>query len=348
MKKFNGLIFTLILIFLISFLSSWMFIPSPSPQWDASTPLHEVLFAFGETVPTHYVESPSELLIKQGEELFKEGRTFSPEGKKSAYISKFYVCTDCHNTVQEDPDLTKSDPETRLIYAYENGLPFLQGTTMKGAANRESWYNGDYEKKYGDLVKPARNSLAGATQLCAQECSQGRMLEDWEIEAIMAYFWSISFTLEDLGLSEEMLSTLENARKDPNSADRNALISELKASYLRASPATFSEPPEDQLIGYKEVIEGNPDNGKLIYDLACKNCHGPNGVSRYLLDDSEYTFKKLYRNIPKKSKHSIYQIIRHGTYAQPGARPYMPLYTLERMNHQQVEDLRAYIENRAL
>ncbi|RMF22347.1 MAG: cytochrome c, partial [Bacteroidetes bacterium] len=34
----------------------------------------------------------------------------------------------------------------------------------------------------------------------------------------------------------------------------------------------------------------------------------------------------------------------YGTYAIPGHKPYMPHYPLERMSKQQVEDLRAYIE----
>jgi len=75
-------------------------------------------------------------------------------------------------------------PEARLTYTAERGLPFLQGTTMYGAVSRETYYNGDYDKKYGELVKPARHDIRGAIQLCAVECAQGRALKDWELESI--------------------------------------------------------------------------------------------------------------------------------------------------------------------
>ena len=48
-----------------------------------------------------------------------------------------------------------------------------RGTTFYGITNRETWYNDDYYKKYGDLVKPANENLVEAVQLCAMECSQG-------------------------------------------------------------------------------------------------------------------------------------------------------------------------------
>lgn len=311
-------------------------------------PLQKVLLILGDSPPPHALDSISPMLIKQGEELVLNGQTIDNQGNKSPFISKFYVCTDCHNIVQEDPDLRESNPVTRLDYALKNELPFLQGTTMKGVVNRESWYNGDYEKKYGKLVEEARHSLAGAIQLCAQECAQGRKLANWEVEAITAYFWSLEYTLADLQVENDLINRIERAELNPNPQTNQELIAELKSYYLQASPATFSEAPTDKFAGYATDSEGNAKNGEAIYRLACQTCHKPNGVSRYLLDDAKFTFRKLKRNIPKDSKHSLYQIIRYGTYAQPGARPYMPLYTLERMSHQQIEDLRVYIERESL
>ena len=63
-----------------------------------------------------------------------------------------------------------------------------------------------------------------------------------------------------------------------------------------------------------------------------------------VLDESKPTLNWLKRNITSDSDLSIYQIIRHGTYAASGHREYMPLYTQEKMSNQQVEDLRAFIE----
>lgn len=313
--------------------------PPQSADWDENTPLIEVLLALGEDKPLHYLDEISPEMITRGEELFTKGRTQKPDGKGvSTFISKYYMCTNCHNTVQEDPDLRKSDPELRLSYAVEQNLPFLQGTTMYGSANRESWYNDDYFKKYGDLVKAAQNSMEEAIQLCAQECAQGRKLEDWESKAIVAYIWSISYTLGDLQLREDTWKRLKQSQSSPKLAE--AMITELKSYYSLKSPATFSYPPEDPNIGYG--IAGDADNGKRVYDLSCKKCHAYNGVSRYLLDDSKLTFKKLYKNFDE-----VYDLIRIGTYAQPGARPYMPHYTMERMSNQQIEDLKSYVSYQA-
>ena len=105
-----------------------------------------------------------------GEDIVKKGTSKRDGQKKSKRQSKHFVCTSCHNIVPEDPNQAFFTPEARLIYTAEKGIPFLQATTLYGAVNRESYYNGDYEKKYGDLVDAARNDIRGAIQLCATEC----------------------------------------------------------------------------------------------------------------------------------------------------------------------------------
>ena len=169
-------------------------------NWTGDTPLSTVMFELGVGKPSHWIDGITPEMIKQGEDLFRVGRTTLENGKNSKYISQYYVCTHCHNNVVEDPVLTDPTPEARLSYAVENELPFLQATTMYGTVDRSSWYNGDYHLKYGSLVEDARYNLAGAIQLCAQECSQGRELEDWEVQSLIAYFWSLEYTLADLGI----------------------------------------------------------------------------------------------------------------------------------------------------
>ncbi len=169
--------------------------------WTGQTYLQEVQQALGENPPAHYMSRNSEL-AKMGEELVKYGRTIGPDGERTKYISKHYVCTTCHNLDIEDPDLRVSDPEARLTYARKHQLPFLQGTTFKGIVNRESWYNDDYVKKYGDeKIERAPKNLREAIELCAIECSQGRPMEDWEIEAVLSYYWELQYSLDDLSLS---------------------------------------------------------------------------------------------------------------------------------------------------
>ncbi len=312
--------------------------------WNAETPLLDVQYSLGESYPDHYI-SPDSTLAKMGEELVKTGRTIGPNGKRVKYISKHYVCTTCHNLEVEDPDLRVSDPEARLTFAKKNNLPFLQGTTFKGIVNRESWYNDDYVKKYGDeKIEKAHENLREAIQLCAIECSQGRPMEDWEIEAVLAYYWTLQFTLEDLQLTTQNLEKL-NTEKEI-AVHQKDLQTWLRTFYSTKSPAHFYDAPPDKKRGYEGLV-GNPDNGKDLYELSCLHCHQTEGVSHYVLDNSKLSFRHLDKKITKDSHFSLYQIIAYGTYAIPGHKPYMPHYPEERMSKQQVEDLRAYVEEMA-
>ncbi len=317
----------------------------PENNWTEETPLQEVLLALGDNKPAHYL-SPDPLLAKKGEEIVKYGRTESPNGKRTKYVSKYYVCTTCHNLEQEDPDLRFSDPDTRLGYIKNKGIPFLQGTTFKGIVNRESWYNDDYVKKYGDeKIEKAHKNLRESIQLCAIECSQGRPMRDWEIEAVLSYYWTLQFNLGDLELTADDLTKLN--QPFPFAENKATLLPWLKSFYLQKSPATFFDAPPNKEIGFKGVSSGDANVGKDIYELSCLHCHKPGGVSHYELDNSKLSFRDIRRMITKDSHFSLYQIIAYGTYAIPGHKPYMPHYPLERMSKKQVEDLRAYVEDMA-
>ena len=318
--------------------------PAQGPEsWYDRTPLAEVLQFLGDPPPEHQIAVREEQ-AKRGEEIVKNGFTTGPDGKQSSYVSKYYVCTTCHNLEQEDPDLRVSDPGARLAYVKEKGIPFLQGTTFKGIVNRESWYNDDYVKKYGDeMIGRAHHSLRESIQLCAVQCSQGRPMEKWEIESVLAYFWKLQFQMGDLELGPEQWDFLRSGSRDPEQF--GATLSWLKEQYLQKSPAHFYDAPASKVEGYPGLT-GDPARGKDLYELSCLHCHKPEGVSHYILDDSRLSFAHLRKMIPKDSHFSLYQIIPYGTYAIPGHRPYMPHYPLERMSKQQVEDLRAYVELR--
>ena len=215
---------------------------------------------------------------------------------------------------------------------------------MFGTVNKASWYNGDYYKKYGDLVKPANQSLKEAIQLCAQVCSQGRALEEWEMDAVLAYFWSIDLTLGDLALSDADMKKIQEASNTKGAQPEMAKW--LKSFYRSGSPATFLEVPENKEEGYAGVHEGDPQRGRMIFDVSCLHCHDREGPSNYLkMDHDNLSLSMLRRNITRKGHLSIYEIVRHGTYADKGHRAYMPHYPAERMSNQQLEDLRAYVES---
>lgn len=266
-----------------------------------------------------------------GRSIFHDGFAPKPKGGKTSKQSKHFVCSSCHNVEREDPDLTMVDAQARLEYTAKKGIPFLQGSTMFGAVNRTTYYNGDYEKKYGDLVYPARNDIRNAIQLCATECAQGRRLKDWELESLLAYIWTLEYKLEDIGLDDMSVKDL-----GPEG---------IKARYLEHSPATFIPPPDDRKKG--SGLIGNTDNGKLIYDNSCLHCHYKGRYSFFHLDDSKLSFKHLKKTAPKYGRHSIYQVIRWGVPSKSGKASYMPQYTEEKMSDQQLADLRSYIEMRS-
>ncbi len=306
----------------------------------------EILERLGDAPVSHKVDTlASEVAsAEKGRELVLYGITTDVFNQKTKKQSKHFVCTSCHNIEREDPDLRYSDPQARLEYAVQKDLPFLQGTTLYGAVNRTSFYNDDYVKKYGSLVDKAKDNLREAIQLCAVECSQGRKLETWELESVLAYLWTLQLKMEDLQLSEEDKQSIENALN--GRANKDEMISLIKSKYLQASPATFVNPPEDRKIGYPD-IEGSVENGALVYEKSCLHCHEEERYSFFQLDNSKFSFKHLEKHIPQYTRYSLYQVGRYGTSPINGKKAYMPNYTLEKMSHQQMEDLRLFIETMA-
>lgn len=308
--------------------------------WNDETTVVSVLLDLNEPLPIHYRGTASAEEIERGRQFIHEGKTTSATGKKSKYISKHFMCTSCHNTVREDENLKVVDQDARLKYAQENDLGYLQGSTFWGIVNREIWYNDDYFKKYGKLVEPARESLVESIQLCATSCAQGRSLEDWEVEAILAYYTSLQVKMGDLNLSKSEWNRLRILASRPNTYSEAVKL--IKSKYALKSPATFVDPPHDKKAGYG--LKGRPEMGKIIFNKGCQHCHRAMGESEVVLENNKESFQWLKRHMFDNSKLSMYEIVRHGTYAEFGHRPYMPHYTQEKMSDQQLEDLRAYIE----
>lgn len=313
---------------------------APEKTYSEKTYVHDVLYDMGYPKPAWFPEKFTEEDIRRGKEIVENGYTDDPNGGKSKYVSKYYVCTNCHNSVIEDPVLSQMDPEARLTYAIEKNLPFLQGTTFYGATNRESWYNDDYYKKYGDLVKPAKDNIREAIQLCAMECSKGRPLLQWEEDVILAYYLSISYKLGDV-LSTDEIAELNKAQGHPE--EYANWIQRIRSKYALASPATFVEPPYEK---GGDLPKGDPARGKSIYNLSCQYCHKAYGCSDNVFDDSGFTFRKFNRDFDS-DYWWLFKAVRHGFYGYPGHEPYMPHYTAERMSDQQVMDLKAYFQQEA-
>ena len=311
------------------------------PAVSGETPVQEVLKKLGADDAPHLVKTTIEgVSVERGRDIVLKGWTDSPYGGKSERVSKHFVCTSCHNVERDEPNLASTDPLARLKYVGEKGLPFLQGSALYGIVDRRHFYNGDYEKKYGDLVAPARNDLRQAVHLCATECAQGRPLEDWEMESVLAYLWTIGLKVGDLQLSNEEMEQVEMALKGESGKD--IAIALVESKYLKGMPATFIDPPADRKGGFSQ--EGNPEPGKMIYELSCLHCHEHERYSFFNLDHSVFTLEFMAKHIPTYTRYSIYQVARYGTSPIPGKKAYMPNYTKEKMSEQMLEDLRVYIE----
>ncbi len=311
---------------------------------DSDDSVIELLEQFGEDFNEKRPKIDIDASADLGEDIIRNGFSNRKGLKKSKRQSKHFVCTSCHNLEREDPDLSINDPQARLEYTVEKGIPFLQATTLYGAVNRETYYNGDYDKKYGELVAPAREDIREAIQLCAQECAQGRALKEWEIESILAYLWTIDLKVKDLNLSDLELQSIQSAMG--NEVLKKEGVKLIKRKYLTASDATFIPPPVDRKIG--TGLSGDQENGKLIYDNSCLHCHYQKRYSFLHLDDNKMSFRYLDKAAETYSRHSLYQVARYGTYSKYGKKSYMPNYTMEKMSNQQLADLRAYIKYRAL
>ncbi len=311
--------------------------PNVLPVVDPETSLYEVMRSLGAPeradIMVRPIDGASEAL---GRQIVLEGR-LAGGNKQSAH----FKCTSCHNVVREDPVLTSADPAARLAYAEANDLPFLPGTTLWGAINRESYYNGDYEKKYGDLVKAARRDLRGAIQLCATECAQGEPLGEQEMESVLLYLHAIGLKLKDLPEGAPSVKRINDAIAEKATAA--GVVEELKKSYLLASPATFLVPPEDRKAGYPIIAKPNATNGKALFERGCLHCHENQRYSFFEITDEEDHKKHLTKHFPRYTRYSTYQVVRYGTSPIPGKRAYMPHYTKERMTNLQVEALRAYL-----
>ena len=333
------LLFPAVLLTLLAFAGR----PAILPVIDANTPVYEVLRSLGAAERADIMVRPVEgASAAVGEKLVLEG--VRPQGGQQ---SPHFKCTSCHNVVKEDPVLTDPDPLARLTYAEENDLPFLPGTTLWGAVNRESYYNGDYEKKYGDLVKMARRDLRGAIQLCATECAQGEELDEVEMESVLAYLHTIGLRVSDLPEGAPTVDRLNRAIE--RGGANETIIKELKAGYLLASPATFVLPPKDRNAGFPVAPEAiDPVAGGILYQRACLHCHEDQRYSFFELAENTFHYNFMTKHFPRYTRYSTYQVSRYGTSPIPGKRAYMPHYTAERMTDGQIESIRAYLAGKAV
>ncbi|MEX1000666.1 MAG: cytochrome c [Crocinitomicaceae bacterium] len=308
-------------------------------EWLEKMSVSEVLIQLGEEKPLHHVATVHEDSASMGKQFVYFGKLKSDD-KDVPRISKYFVCTDCHNQVLETDDPSDESPDRVLQYSMENDLPFLPASTFYGMYNMEHWYNGDYVKKYGDLVKPTRDTLTNAIQLCAIECSQGRAMKDWEIRCMLHYYKTIELKISDLKFSKDELLDLAATV----GVNNKKAVKILKSKYNQINDAHFGTSEIPKIPDY----EPNFEHGKFIYQNGCMYCHTPDkNMTNFKLSMNQLNFEFLARKIDKYNQYSIPHIVRYGTYAVVGRRQYMPMYTYENMSEEQLLDLIHFVKTKA-
>ena len=313
--------------------------------WEAGTPVSEVLQALGRPVPAHHLSAPPDPdIVLRGHELVFHGKATGPGGAAGKPISAYFVCVDCHLTARDEPTLVgQSDPVARLARVDRDNLALLPGTSFPGITDRESWFNGDWASKPGwEAAGSARTDLRRAIRFCAGEVSQGRALENWEEDSILAYLTSLQWTLGDLELTAAELSALKSRALDP--VQSQALVTELRALYSQSLPASFGALPVDVRAGYPRSAAPDARNGERIWARACLHCHGPDGASGHHFRNSPEVRQELAQKFQVTGPENLYRVIRSGTDPEPGKpSAYMPNFTQERMSDAMIEDLRAWL-----
>lgn len=296
--------------------------------------LEEALLILGDEKLIHFIKEADPDSVRMGKEMVYFGQL---KDESNEPISKYFVCTDCHNQVLESADPADESPEAVLEHSMANNIPFLPASTFYSMYNKRHWYNGDYDKKYGDLVAPTRDSLYNAIQLCATQCSQGREMEHWEIRAVLHYYKSLELQLSDLVFTAEEKEQLGDWIVN----DKTAAIQLLKSKYNDTNPATFGTNKTPEAPGY----EPNAKNGEYIFTMGCLHCHDPiKGITNFTMSNDPLTLRYLYRKKDKYNNMAVQHITRYGTYAMSGRKQYMPMYSFEKLSEKQMLDLLHYLK----
>jgi hypothetical protein len=302
-----------------------------------------------------------------GKELFTKGQVKRPPTgpHPSKPISKHFKCMNCHNYEREDPLLTNQDPEARFEWIEKTGrgIYLLQGATMWGVVNRETFYP-DYFAIYHHLCVPKGekppstpcgpllkvcgpgcrtmdpDSLEDAIQVCSGYCSAGRYLEQWELYALLAFFWDQEIRLKDLDLPSEEAAHVEAilTSPSPDSQYARALRHLLAGKYANKAGNTFRgdfkssgyTPQGGIVVEYEDGTRytGESGKGERLWKLSCARCHGtknlPQKATLFTRD-----LEKLHKMLAKGTRHRN--------------EPYMPNFTLQRLSRQQAADILLYL-----
>lgn len=311
---------------------------------DENTSLWKVMTKLGK-IKTNPLDSNVRFSADKGKELLDRGFTTDFNGKVTPKLNKRLTCSACHAHRPEHFSAVTIDPKQRLLYSDSMHTPFLPGAPLYGVVNRISFFNDDfqtmYRGEYASKFKKAHlEGLRAAIRVCNETYGQGRKMEDWEVESILAYFWSTELRLGDLKLDPMDMAKVELAVKTDK--DNARAVNILRRYYQEVYPSHLSAPLAPEARRKTSPMLNSFTNGWRVYRWSCLHCHQDRRYSDFRLDINEASFKVLKKNFEEDSKYSIYDVIRYHPESKGNATG-MPLYTTERMSDQQIQDLRFFI-----
>ncbi len=318
--------------------------PAAKFEFDKETPLWDVMSKLGK-IKQNMLDTSRPQSAQKGLELVQESQTTDFNGRKIAKIASI-PCLACHNAQPEYNRLDELDPQKRLIYADSAQMPFLPGAPFYGIVNRIYFFTEDYQTIYKNepkdkLIKAAHVDLRKAIQACNQVYAKGRELENWEVESILAYFWSLEIKMGDLNVPEEDMQDVSYSLTT-NLGNAKA-VNVLRRHYPEVYPATLTAAQPVAKRKKTSPILNNFSNGRKIYELSCLYCHGGKKYADFKLDEEQSTFLFLKKNFDDTtSRFSIYDALRYSPTSKSN-RSGTPHFTQQRLSDQQLQDLRFYI-----
>lgn len=311
------------------------------------TTVWQVLTALGK-ININAVNKSVDADRTKGKQLISRGVSVDFKGKKTNQTSPKLTCIACHTIVPEHQFPATIDPTQRLAFADSLNLPFLPGPPFYGLVNRVAFFNQDYQKKFQHknqaLLKTGHHDIRGAMQACNQIYAKGRVLDNWEIESMLAYLWTLELKVGDLSIPDSLLAILQASITQK--IDNNRTLTVLEQYYSATYPATLNAPLLVDERKRTSPVINDFNNGMKIYKLSCLYCHQNGRYTHLNLDSGEKSFEYLKKHFDDSSVHSMYDAHRYHPKSKANkATP--PHYTAERMSDQQLQDVRFFITKMA-
>lgn len=310
------------------------------------TKVWEIMSSLGKVnVNSLYKNTPHD--VKKGEQLVTKGLTINFKDKTTPRTSPKLTCIACHSTTPEHPSYGTMDPQVRLEHADSTGQPFLPGPPLYGVVNRISFFMDDYQRtfqhKNSYALRDGHRNIRLAIQACNTIYAKGRTLEDWELESILAYLWTLELKMGDLGVPDSIVAIVEESVQ--TNRGNSKAVNLMRRYYPEVYPATLVPPVPVEERQEVSPILNDYNNGEAVWRRSCLHCHANRRYSDLKLDSSPPTFKWLKKHMDTGSRHDFYDAVRYSPNSKANrTRP--PHYTLERMSDQQLQDLRFYILQR--